>query len=266
MIERGQIPADVVFSHGLAHGRARLFRAEPRRRLHHGGGGQGARRGAGSEPQRAVRLRQLPRPYLAGDRAGRKRRAGTGSRPAQDRPGAGGDRQVRRRPDRRRRDAADRLRRHSRRGGDATHPQARPRRPHRNDRRRHPDADRERRGHQPAQELQPRARSVATFALGSNKLYRFMDRNPMLEMHPVDCHQRSRARRPERQPGRHQRHHAGRPGRPVRLREPGRRRPTPAPAARPTSCAPPIARATASPSSCCRRRPRTTRFRASCRR
>lgn len=27
---------------------------------------------------------------------------------------------------------------------------------------------------------------MATFALGSNKLYRFMDRNPMLEMHPVD--------------------------------------------------------------------------------
>jgi acyl-CoA hydrolase len=27
---------------------------------------------------------------------------------------------------------------------------------------------------------------VATFALGSKKLYRFMDRNPMLEMHPVD--------------------------------------------------------------------------------
>ncbi|RZI77850.1 MAG: acetyl-CoA hydrolase/transferase family protein [Variovorax sp.] len=27
---------------------------------------------------------------------------------------------------------------------------------------------------------------VATFALGSNKLYRFMDRNPMLEMHPVN--------------------------------------------------------------------------------
>jgi acyl-CoA hydrolase len=27
---------------------------------------------------------------------------------------------------------------------------------------------------------------LATFALGSNKLYRFMDRNPMLEMHPVD--------------------------------------------------------------------------------
>ncbi|MBV8124033.1 MAG: acetyl-CoA hydrolase/transferase family protein, partial [Paucibacter sp.] len=29
-------------------------------------------------------------------------------------------------------------------------------------------------------------RMVATFALGSNKLYRFMDRNPALEMHPVD--------------------------------------------------------------------------------
>ena len=27
---------------------------------------------------------------------------------------------------------------------------------------------------------------VATFALGSSKLYRFMDRNPMLEIHPVD--------------------------------------------------------------------------------
>ncbi|RZI90762.1 MAG: acetyl-CoA hydrolase/transferase family protein [Variovorax sp.] len=27
---------------------------------------------------------------------------------------------------------------------------------------------------------------VATFALGSNKLYRFMERNPMLEMHPVN--------------------------------------------------------------------------------
>ena len=27
---------------------------------------------------------------------------------------------------------------------------------------------------------------VATFALGSNKLYRFMDRNPALEIHPVD--------------------------------------------------------------------------------
>ena len=27
---------------------------------------------------------------------------------------------------------------------------------------------------------------IATFALGSKKLYRFMDRNPALEMHPVD--------------------------------------------------------------------------------
>jgi acyl-CoA hydrolase len=27
---------------------------------------------------------------------------------------------------------------------------------------------------------------VATFALGSNKLYRFLDRNPMIEMHPVN--------------------------------------------------------------------------------
>ena len=29
-------------------------------------------------------------------------------------------------------------------------------------------------------------KTVATFALGSNKLYRFMDRNPALEIHPVD--------------------------------------------------------------------------------
>ena len=31
-----------------------------------------------------------------------------------------------------------------------------------------------------------RGRMLATFALGSNKLYHFMDRNPALEMHPVD--------------------------------------------------------------------------------
>ena len=36
LIERGVIPADVVFSHGLADGRARLLLAEPGRRLHHG--------------------------------------------------------------------------------------------------------------------------------------------------------------------------------------------------------------------------------------
>ena len=29
-------------------------------------------------------------------------------------------------------------------------------------------------------------KTIATFALGSNKLYRFMDRNPALEIHPVD--------------------------------------------------------------------------------
>ncbi len=29
-------------------------------------------------------------------------------------------------------------------------------------------------------------KTVATFALGSNRLYRFLDRNPALEMHPVD--------------------------------------------------------------------------------
>jgi acyl-CoA hydrolase len=29
-------------------------------------------------------------------------------------------------------------------------------------------------------------KSIATFALGSSKLYRYMDRNPALEMHPVD--------------------------------------------------------------------------------
>jgi len=31
-----------------------------------------------------------------------------------------------------------------------------------------------------------RGKMLATFALGSNRLYRFMDRNPALEMHPVD--------------------------------------------------------------------------------
>jgi acyl-CoA hydrolase len=32
---------------------------------------------------------------------------------------------------------------------------------------------------------------LATFALGSKKLYQFMNRNPALEMHPVEFHQRS---------------------------------------------------------------------------
>jgi acyl-CoA hydrolase len=31
-----------------------------------------------------------------------------------------------------------------------------------------------------------RGKTIATFALGSHKLYRYMDRNPGLEMHPVD--------------------------------------------------------------------------------
>ena len=42
-----------------------------------------------------------------------------------------------------------------------------------------------RRRHQPAEELSP-GRMLATFALGSKKLYQFMHRNTALEMHPVD--------------------------------------------------------------------------------
>ena len=79
-------------------------------------------------------------------------------------------------------------------------------------------------------------------------------------------HQRSLARRTERQAGRHQRHPADRPAGPVRLREPGSRCPIPAPVVSPISCAPPTARAAARRSSCCPRPPRTTPFRASCRR
>jgi hypothetical protein len=60
---------------------------------------------------------------------------------------------------------------------------------------------------------------VATFALGSRKLYEFMHHNPMLEMHPVELHQRPVHRRPERQAGDDQRQPAGRPAGPVRQRK-----------------------------------------------
>ncbi len=108
-------------SHGLADGRARLLRAQPGRRLHDGRRRPGARGGARGEPQRAVRVRQLPRARLAGRGAGGEQRPRARSRPAEDRPGAASHRQVRRRPDRRRLDPADRLRRHSRRGRHAAH-------------------------------------------------------------------------------------------------------------------------------------------------
>ena len=250
---------------GLADGRPRLLRAQPGRRLHDGGGRQGARGGARGQPERALRLRQLPCAHLAGDGAGGEQRAGARSRPAEDRPGAAGHRQVCGRHDRGRLDAADRLRRHSRCGGDAADAQARPGHPHRNDRRRHPDTGRKRRGHQPQKDLLP-GKMVATFALGSNKLYRFMERNPALEIHPVDF---------TNDP-----YIAGQNDKLVAInatlqidllgqcgsRKPGATCPIPAPAARSTSCARPTARAAARPSSCCRRRPRMTASRASCRR
>ncbi len=106
---------------------------------------------------------------------------------------------------------------------------------------------------------------VATFALGSSKLYRFMDRNPALEIHPVDftndpslaglndnlvainatlqidllgqCGSESLGPAPVL----------------------GHRRPDA------TSCAPPTVRAAARPSSSCPPPPRATPSRASCR-
>ena len=64
---------------------------------------------------------------------------------------------------------------------------------------------------------------VATFALGSNKLYRFMERNPHAGDSSGGLHQRPGAGRPERQAGGHQRHAADRPARPVRLGKSGAR-------------------------------------------
>ena len=62
---------------------------------------------------------------------------------------------------------------------------------------------------------------VATFALGSARLYRFMDRNPALEMHPADFTNDPWLAGPQRQPHRDQWRAAGRPAGPVRFREPG---------------------------------------------
>jgi acyl-CoA hydrolase len=98
---------------------------------------------------------------------------------------------------------------------------------------------------------------VATFALGSKKLYDWMHRNPMFEMHPVGLHQRPLSGRSERQPDRHQRHPGDRLPRPVRLREPGPHPGTPAQAASPTSYVQPTAPRAARPSSCCPPPPRT---------
>ena len=101
---------------------------------------------------------------------------------------------------------------------------------------------------------------VATFALGSNKLYRFMERNPVLEIHPVDfTNDPALAGQNDKlvainatlqidllgQCGSESLAHAAL---------------SRAPAARPTSCARPTARAAARPSSSCRRPPRTTRI------
>ena len=90
---------------------------------------------------------------------------------------------------------------------------------------------------------------VATFALGSSKLYRFMDRNPVAGNPSGGLHQRSIAGRTERQPGRHQRHLADRPAGPVRLREPRACFPIRARGVSPTSCARPTGRAAARRSS-----------------
>ena len=62
---------------------------------------------------------------------------------------------------------------------------------------------------------------VATFALGSKKLYSWMDRNPMFEMHPVDFTNDPYLAGPERQPDRHQRDPGNRFPWPVRFRKPG---------------------------------------------
>ena len=66
-----------------------------------------------------------------------------------------------------------------------------------------------------------RGKMLATFALGSKKLYQFMHRNTALEMHPVDFTNDPYLAGQNDDLNRHQRHDAGGPDRPVRLREPG---------------------------------------------
>ena len=185
LIRRGLTPSDIVFSmaspmdeHGyfsLSLGTDYTMAASRR-----AGGG------AGGQPERAVCLRQLPCPYLAGRGAGREREpvleVGLPTiGPVQEAIG---------------KYVADMIDDGSTlqigyggipgRRGDAADGQARPGHPHRDDRRRHPDAGRVRRRHQPASKNYLPGKMVATFALGSASSTDFMHRNPALEMHPVD--------------------------------------------------------------------------------
>jgi len=106
-------------------------------------------------------------------------------------------------------------------------------------------------------------KSIATFALGSKKLYQYMERNPALEMHPVDVtndpYEAARNDKLCAINATLQIDLLGQCG-----SESLGPCPTPAPAARATSCAPRIARARARPSSCCPPPPRATASAASC--
>jgi len=104
---------------------------------------------------------------------------------------------------------------------------------------------------------------LATFALGSRKLYQFLHRNPAVEMHPVGFTNdptwpaRTTTCTPSTRPCRSTSWASA-------ARRAWARRRIPAPAARPTLCAPPTAPVAARPSSCCPRPPSTTPSRASC--
>jgi acyl-CoA hydrolase len=68
-----------------------------------------------------------------------------------------------------------------------------------------------------------RNKTVATNALGSNKLYEFVEENPGVELWPVDHTNDDRTISGEDKLHRHQRHPRGRLPRPVRLRVAGQR-------------------------------------------
>jgi acyl-CoA hydrolase len=171
--------------HGFANGRARLFLDQPGHRLHHGGDQRGAGGDSRGQSQRAVHQWQLPRACLADCRPDRERRSGArGGLPqigkVQEAIGEyvtdiiedGSTLQI---------------------GYGAIPDAVVMQLVNKHDLGIHTEmigdgilkllecgaVTNRKKTYLPG-------KMVATFALGSQQLYRFMHRNPMLEMHPVD--------------------------------------------------------------------------------
>ncbi len=167
---------------GLAAGQARLLLVRHLGRLHQAGGAGREDRHRPGEPQDAAHPRRRVHPRLR-DRLRRRERAGHHrAAAAQDRPRRGGHRQAHRRPRRRRLLPAARHRRHPRRGAALPAREERPRHPQRDVQRGRRRPLQRGRHHQRATRRINRGKMVATFLMGTRRLYDFVDDNPIVNM------------------------------------------------------------------------------------